>query len=289
MARISDIPVSKVAEVVAGARAGQGKRRECVRVTVELEEGIGADLAGALRQALVPETSSGLVHVGLVRAGERLRVNPDADVAIVACAGEGGPGPAMARAFSSAGVPCALLVETAVEAPGQDELGEVAVVAAATPEALVAKLADWMAGACERDIALAANFPFVRRSVAMRCVRERGAQNAAVGLLPFGSGADMPVMAANQALMALDVAGAYGDGVTGELLCELGLMIAGAFVSRGVARAACRALPGLGLIVRPAVAYGGTAAMGMGLVARRELAASASLPWKTLHIPGISR
>lgn len=271
MARITDIPVSKVAEVVGGAKDGQGRRRECVRVAVELGDGVDRGLALALKGALVPETASGLVHVGAMREGEPVRVNPDTDVALVVSADAGELARSWAAAFARAGVACALVVETAAEL-GEDGLPEgVGLVAASTGEAVAAKLAEWMAEACAKDIALAANFPFVRRAVAAKCVRGRSAQNAAVGLLPFDSGADLPVMAANQALMALDIAGAYGKDANLERLAEMAVVVAGALGSRGIARAACKALPGLGLVVKTGIAYAGTFAIGSALTARFEL------------------
>lgn len=270
MARFSDIPFSRVRDVAEGARASEARRRSCVRVAIELEEGAPDDLAYALRDALVPETASGLVHVGRVREGAVLRVSPDCDLAIVV-AGTSGAAAGVARAFSRVGVPCAVVVETSVEAPELAGTPGVALVSAASPEVLLPKLASWMADSCRADVALAANFPLCRRAVAERCIRERSAQGAAVGLLPLSGGADMPVLAAGQTLMALDLAGAYGHGPSADRLADVAAVIFAGLASRAVARRVSRVLPGLGWLVRGAVAYGGTAAIGWALVCRHEV------------------
>lgn len=270
MARFSDIPFSQVRDAAEGARASEARRRSCVRVAIELEEGAPDDLAFALRDALMPETASGLVHVGRVRKGAVLRVSPDCDLAIVV-AGTSGAAAGVARAFSRVGVPCAVVVETSVEAPELAGTPGVALVSAASPEVLLPKLASWMADSCRADVALAANFPLCRRAVAERCIRERSAQGAAVGLLPLSGGADMPVLAAGQTLMALDLAGAYGHGPSADRLADVAAVIFAGLASRAVARRVSRVLPGLGWLVRGAVAYGGTAAIGWALVCRHEV------------------
>lgn len=269
MARFTDIPFAQVRDVAEGARASEARRRSCVRIAIELEEGAPDDLALALKDALMPETASGLVHVGRVRAGGVLRVNPDCDLAVVV-SGSSGAAAGVAQAFSRVGVPCAIVVETSVEAPELAGTPGVALVSAQTPEALLPKLASWMADSCRADVALAANFSFCRRAVVERCIRERSAQGAAVGLLPLSGGADFPVLAAGQTLMALDLAGAYGRGPSAGRLADVAAVIACGLASRSVAKRLAGSLPGLGWLVRGAVAYGGTTAVGWALVARHE-------------------
>lgn len=283
MARIQDIPFNAVKQVADGARAAEAARRSCVRVSVVVEPGAPEELVYALKDALIPATSTGLVHVEALHKDVAVRVNPGSDLAIVV-SGSGGQAAGVSRAFMAAGVPCAIVVETSVEAPAPAQVGGAALVAAASSDALLDKLADWMAQTCKADIALATNFEFVRKAVAKRCVANRSAQNAAVALLPLGS-ADMPVMTANQALMALDVAGAYGKGATVERAVELGAVLGCAFASRAVARAASKVFPGLGLVVKPAVAFGATTLLGRGLAMRFE----AEKAWKERSQPQFSR
>lgn len=283
MARIQDIPFNAVKQVADGARAAEAARRSCVRITVAVEPGAPTELVYALKDALMPATPTGLVHVEALRPDAALRVNPGADLAVVV-GGATGRAASASAAFMAAGVPCAIVVETSVEAPAPAKAGGAALIAAASSDILLDKLADWMAQTCNADIALAANFEFVRRAVAARCVSNRSAQNAAVALLPLGS-ADMPVMTANQALMALDIAGAYGQGATVERAAELGAVVGCAFASRAAARAASRVFPGLGLIVKPAVAFGSTTLLGRALALRFE----AEKSWKERSQPQFSR
>ena len=88
----------------------------------------------------------------------------------------------------------------------------------------------------------------------------------------LGSGADLPIMAANQALMALDISGAYGRGADAERLGEVAVVLALALSSRSLARRLCAVLPGLGLLIKAGIAYGGTYCLGEALVLRLELA-----------------
>ena len=95
----------------------------------------------------------------------------------------------------------------------------------------------------------------------------------------------MPLLTANQALMALDVAGAHGRGANAERVADIAFVVASAFACRGIARYLSENLPGLGLLVRPAVAFGGTAAVGRALIARFE----AEKAWKARQQPHFCR
>lgn len=284
MAKVSDIPFGAVRQVVDGARAAENSRRSCVRVSIELEEGAPSELVCSLRDALMPQTATGLVHVEVVRPGAPVRVNPDCDLAVVV-AGTSGIAAEVSRAFTSMAVPCAIVVETSVEAPEPHEVSGAALIAATSPEAMLEKLATWMAEACRADIALATNFPFVRHAVSLACVSRRCAQNAAISILPLSGGAEMPLLTANQALMALDVAGAHGCGVSSGRVADIAFVVASAFACRGIARYLSKNLPGLGFLVRPTVAFGGTAAVGRALIVRYE----AEKAWKARQQPHFCR
>ena len=188
MASVRDIPFDAARQVVDGVRASSVARRSCVRIAIEVEKGAPTALVRAVKEAFVPQTATGLVHVAAFAAGTQVRVNPDCDLAIV-LAGTTGAATAAARAFASAAVPCAIVVETSVEVPVREQPAGVEVVAAADDAVLLDKLAAWMAGACHADVALGTNFPFARRAIAERCASERSTKNAVIGLLPFGSSA----------------------------------------------------------------------------------------------------
>lgn len=270
MASVRDIPFDAARQVVDGVRASSVARRSCVRIAIEVEKGAPTALVRAVKEAFVPQTATGLVHVAAFAAGTQVRVNPDCDLAIV-LAGTTGAATAAARAFAGAAVPCAIVVETSVEVPVREQPAGVEVVAAADDAVLLDKLAAWMAGTCHADVALGTNFPFARRAIAERCASERSTKNAVIGLLPFGSSADLPVMAANEALMAIDIAGVYGQGAGVARLAEVACVVGAAFASREAARRLSRSLPGLGAAVKAGIAYGATLAMGRALVLRFEM------------------
>lgn len=273
MARLTDIPFARMRSVIGGAQESRRRGREYVRVAIELEPGVSRWLVDALRVAFIPETASGLVHVATMRPGVAVRVNTDADLALVVTASSAARGATVAHAFCAAGVPCAIVAESILDAPCNtaDLEGVVRIVATTRPD-LLDKLASWVADVCTSGLAFAVNFPFARRCVAHRCVRVRSAKNAAIGLFPFGSGAELPAMAANQALMALDLAAAYRKGVDVGRLVEGLWVVGGAFAFRALARALVqRVLPVFAVVVRTGVAYGGTTAMGEALIVYFEL------------------
>ena len=270
MAGFRDIPFDAARQVADGVRAASASRRSCVRIAIEVDEGAPSELVCCVRDAFVPQTSTGLVHVAAFDAGSTVRVNPDCDAAVV-LAGASGAAAGVASAFCAAGVPSAVVVESSVEAPSTLASAGVEVIASSSAEALLDKLAEWLSGVCEADVSLGANFPFVRQAVCRRCVRTRSSQNAVIGLLPFGGGADLPLMTANQILMDLDVAGVHGRGASTERLAEAAAVLVGAYVSRAAARKLSASLPGLGALVRAGVAYGATYALGEAMRLRFEV------------------
>lgn len=264
MAGIKDIPFAQIKNVAEGFKTNESNRHSCVRIAVVLDGEVERELALALKDALTPESTTGLLNVSTLRPSEPLRINPDCDLAIV-LSGTGQRALGAARAFAAAKVPCAICVESSVEVEADSIPESCALICAATPSALLSKLATWMVSACSADIALAANFAFVRAAVTKKFVTEKAAQNAVVGVLPFGNGADMPVMAANQFLMSMDVASAHGKGSSTERVAAGASIVAASFASRGIARSLVKKLPGLGWAVRGAVGYGTTYLIGKAI------------------------
>lgn len=275
MASIKDIPFASLKNVAEGYKSSEAARHSCVRISVEIETGAPKDLVLALKKALMPNTATGLMHIAALTGSSAMQVNPDCDLALVVSGSEG-LALGAARAFAAAGVPCALVVESSVEVEAEDLPQGVTLLCAATPKVLLEKLAYWMVETSHADLALAANFDFVRPVVTDKCIKERSTQNAVVGAIPWGNGADMPIMAANQVLMTLDVAGAHGRGATSERLVEAAGVVGTALVSRSVARKLVGKLPGLDWAVRAGIGAGATWVIGRGL----ELAYAVQDKWK---------
>lgn len=262
--------VGCVADVVSSGRASLRGRDEHVCLRVLVDDAAPRELVSAVRELLLPERHNAEVRVCSLRGPHP---GTEAVDAVVALAGPDADTAAIA-AYVGAGVPVALVVEGALEAPALslDERTEslVSVVAASSPLALADKLASWLASATEKHLALAANFPFCRRAVSDLLISRCALENAVVGLVRLIPGSDLPLMTANQAKLALDLAAAHGRSLEPERALEIAGVIGGGLTWRALARALVTALPGIGTFARVGVAYGGTMATGTALRMRLE-------------------
>lgn len=263
--------VGRTAEVIGFARTAVRARDERVIIHVLVDPSCPRELVLAVKDALVPARSGGRVRVLPLRGCLPSAESPDAALALM------GPGSDVAPALAHArqGVPVALVVEGALDVAlpeTEDELAaRVGVVAASSPEVLADKLALWLAASVEKEIALAANFPFCRRAVTQRLISRCALQNAAVGAVHLIPGSDLPVMTANQVKLALDIAAAYGRPLEPARAAELAGVVCSGLAWRTIARTLLGVVPGIGLLVRTGVAYGGTLATGSALRARFDI------------------
>ena len=262
--------VGRVADVLSSGRASLRGRDEPVCLHVLVDDAAPRDLVRAVRDLLLPERPNAEVRVCSLRAPRPVTEPADA---VVALAGPDSEASAIA-AYAGAGIPVALVVEGALEAPrlALDERAGalVSVVAASSPSTLEDKLASWLASATEKHLALAANFPFCRRAVSDLLISRCALENAVVGLVRLIPGSDLPLMTANQAKLALDLAAAHGRSLEPERALELAGVIGGGLTWRALARTVASALPGFGTFARVGVAYGGTVATGTALRMRLE-------------------
>lgn len=262
----------RILEVLSSGRRALAGRDERVVVRVHVDPDCPRDAALALKGALVPERASGVVEVmgpGLPAAP---REDPDAVLVLV------GPSPCegLVGAYARSGVPVGMVVEGKLDAP-RVELPEqaaalVGTIASSDPAAVPDRVAAWLARAVDKPLALAACFPFCRGAVADALVARCAAENAVVGAISLIPGSDFPVMCANQAKLALDLAAAYGRDVEPARLAELGGVIAGGLLWRSVARGLAGLLPGAGALLKAGIGYGGTLATGRALRLRLEVA-----------------
>ena len=133
--------------------------------------------------------------------------------------------------------------------------------------ALDDRIGRWIGSACrEKSLAFAIAFPFMRRPLAKDAVQITALENAGVGLIPILPGADLPIMTLNQAKMVLQIAAAYGQEMDKNRLKELAFVLAGAYLSRGLARRLVAAVPVLGFVFKTGVAYGTTVAVGYAVI-----------------------
>lgn len=129
------------------------------------------------------------------------------------------------------------------------------------------RMGKWVIAACkDKVLPLSLAFPFVRRPYATDLVNITSVQNAGIGAVVFIPGADMPIMTLNQAKMLLQIAAAYGQPMTLDRAKELAAVVAGAFACRSAARQIVGLLPVGGWIVKGAIGYSGTLAMGRAAI-----------------------
>lgn len=128
------------------------------------------------------------------------------------------------------------------------------------------QLGTWIVqNAPSKRLSLARAFPFIRHPLAVELAKQTTIQNGAIGLVFFVPGADMPLIALNQAKMVLQIAAVYGKEMNKERIGEVLAVTAGGFGCRAVARKLVAHVPMLGWAIKPAVAASGT--MGMAIAA----------------------
>jgi uncharacterized protein (DUF697 family) len=109
---------------------------------------------------------------------------------------------------------------------------------------------------------LAARLPVLRHAVCEELIRKFSRQNALVGVAVFVPGADLPVLTLNQVRLVLRIADAYGFEIDKARLPEVLGVIGSGLGFRAIARRAIGAVPVVGWLVKGAVAYAGTRALG---------------------------
>jgi uncharacterized protein (DUF697 family) len=264
----SILPIDVRALYDAGKRLKQD-RDQPVRLAVLVEIDAPDELVEASREALHAKTASGYVDVSVLEPGFILRVDSKADAAIV-LVGSGTHVRETLRDLHQRAVPTAVV---ALREPGSDlarrlEHPDNDTLTGMDPRELIAgPLADWLMSRLEKlRTAIGHNFEFARRAVAKETVKATAWQNAAIGVLVFLPGADMPLMTLNQGKMLLRIAAAYGQPLDTERMKELAAIVGGGFLFRTIAREAADFVPVLGWAVKGGIAYTGTIAMGMAAI-----------------------
>lgn len=161
---------------------------------------------------------------------------------------------------------CALCLLTSKEA-GTTSLAEPFILDKSMTALFDSRMGEWVVEACHaKRLAFALAFPFVRRPLSADAVNATSAQNAGIGLVMFIPGADLPIMTLNQAKMLLQIAAAYGEPMSIDRVKELAAVVGGAFAFRALARQVVGLVPALGWVVKAAIGYSGTQAMGRAAI-----------------------
>lgn len=263
------IPVDSVVDALKMGASVQGDVDAPVRVAVYLDAGAPSHIVSCLREALVPQTTSGLVRVARLDA-PTFSVKADSDVALVVSSGS----PLLkerVQQIAIAGVPTVVLCESGVEVPFiQHDTVMLGLIAASDATHLLSSLARWILDRTDKDTAFAANFSFMRIAAAMRVVRSATLANLASGALFFMPGTDFPVMTMTQLGMMLKLAGVFGKPMRPERAYEAVMVLGGALALRTGARAVYRRVGRPGVLLKVLVAGAGTFGMGCALSAYYE-------------------
>jgi uncharacterized protein (DUF697 family) len=123
----------------------------------------------------------------------------------------------------------------------------------------------------EQAAPLAGRIPLLRPAVSAQLVESFARKNGLVGAAIFIPGADLPVLALNEIRLVLRLAQAYGEEGGPARLPELVATLGAGFGLRALARELLGFVTFAGWVVKGAVAYGGTRALGEAARQRYEL------------------
>ena len=108
-------------------------------------------------------------------------------------------------------------------------------------------------------------------------------QNGIIGVVVIIPGADMPAMTANQVRMVLQIAAAYGEEIGSDRALEILSVVGSAFAFRALARQALVFVPGFGWVLKGAIGFSATLALGRAAIAYFE----AGAPLQVSHMKRI--
>jgi uncharacterized protein (DUF697 family) len=114
----------------------------------------------------------------------------------------------------------------------------------------------------EEGTALAARLPALRERLCRELIESFSRKNGILSVAIFVPGADFPVLTLNQIRLVLRLAAAHGVEVDQQRVPEVLATVAAGLGFRTVARQILGAVPVAGWLVKGAVAYGGTRALG---------------------------
>jgi uncharacterized protein (DUF697 family) len=118
----------------------------------------------------------------------------------------------------------------------------------------------------EQATSLAARLPVLRRPLAEELIDRFSRRSALIGVAVFVPGADFPVLTLQQIRLVLRIGAAYGVELDADRVPEVLAVIGSGLAFRAVARGSLAFVPVGGWLVKGAVAYAGTRAVGEAAV-----------------------
>lgn len=278
-AKRGKLSLGRVLDIVSKGREAAEMVGGTVRVDVRVDSLCPRWIALAVRDDLDQHQSGGVVDVR--RLGAHPRDEVPADAALVLAGGSDRLVGEVARSYAARGIPVAVVAESSLDVPELDLPEEQArlcdVVSASEREGLDEGLAEWLVGATDKHVSMAANFPFCRQAEAERLERRCALENAAVGAVDLIHGADLPIMCGNQLKLYFDLSASRGKGLGPQRVAGSAVVVGLAFAWREVGRSLVRHTPAGKFAVRAAMGYAGTVAtsrlMGLALDAEDGIAA----------------
>ena len=118
----------------------------------------------------------------------------------------------------------------------------------------------------EEGSSLARRLPVLRAPFCSELIESFARKNGILGVAVFVPGADLPVLTLNQLRMVLRICAAYGLEVDAQRAPEIAATIGAGLGFRTIARELLGAIPVAGWLLKGAVAYAGTRALGEAAV-----------------------
>jgi uncharacterized protein (DUF697 family) len=118
----------------------------------------------------------------------------------------------------------------------------------------------------EEGSSLARRLPVLRAPFCSELIESFARKNGIIGVAVFVPGADLPVLTLNQLRMVLRICAAYGLEVDAQRAPEIAATIGAGLGFRTVARELLGTIPVAGWLLKGAVAYAGTRALGEAAV-----------------------
>lgn len=263
------LPVDPKDLMRSGSQLAEERERP-VRIAVFVEIDTPEELVSTIQGRFRPYTANAVLHIEVAEPGTKLIVDPSADAVVCLI---GSAGASIADSLSEArerAVPAVALVIAEVSTGAAEALGHPYRDTLSNPDAahlVDIELGEWLVERLPaKHLALAHNYEFMRRAVAVERVKNTAFQNALIGAIAIIPGADLPLMTANQSKMLLQIAAAYGEQLGAQRWKELASVVGGAFVLRAVARQAVAFLPGFGWAIKGGIGYTGTIGMGFAAI-----------------------
>lgn len=263
--------INQTTDLVISGREMEERRCDYVCVVALVDVTAPRSLAIPVRDALDPRLPTSEVRVVAAGSGTDLLAPTIPDVCVAVLGRNAQAVSAGVCELAAAGVPVALVCESALDAPklplGATAARRVSIISATNPEVLTERLAEWIIGATDKGIAMAANFTFCRRAKVRSLINEY-AMDTAVRTAKLGPGAKAPSMTASQARLALAIAAVNGQPLAFGRIPEVLSAVGAGFGSRMLSNKTLGKVPIVGFMLQAGLGYLGTQATGMSLQRR---------------------